>query len=95
MFLLPQSVTLLSDVSTVYYDYDITKRLRRGFELVIGCINNLQVVTTINYYTIAALHNLQSLHTNLFSLSAPVFTDLYHGNYNSLTESHTTNITYK
>jgi hypothetical protein len=29
-------------------------------------INNLQVITTINYYTIADLHNLQSLHTNLF-----------------------------
>jgi hypothetical protein len=46
------------------------------FGLVIGFINNLQVVTTINYYTIAALHNVQSLHTNLFGLSALVFTDL-------------------
>jgi hypothetical protein len=34
--------------------------LRRGFGLVIGFINNLQVVTTINYYIIVALHNLQS-----------------------------------
>jgi hypothetical protein len=52
--------------------------LRRGFGLVIAFINNLQVVTTINYYTIAALHNVrvQSLHTNLFSLSALVFTGL-------------------
>jgi hypothetical protein len=49
--------------------------------LVIGFINNPQVVTTINYYTIAALHNLQSLHTNLFSLSALVFMDLSHENY--------------
>jgi hypothetical protein len=50
--------------------------LRRGFELVIGFIDNLQVVTTINYNTIADLHNLQSLHTNLFSLSPLVFMDL-------------------
>jgi hypothetical protein len=49
---------------------------RRGFGLVIGFINNLQVVTTINYNTIADLHNLQSLHTNLFSLSPLIFTDL-------------------
>jgi hypothetical protein len=49
---------------------------RRGFGLVIGFINNLQVITTINYYTIAALHDVQSLHTNLFSLSALVFTGL-------------------
>jgi hypothetical protein len=47
-----------------------------GFGLVIGFINNLQVVTTDNYYSIADLHNLESLHTNLFSLSALVFTDL-------------------
>jgi hypothetical protein len=50
--------------------------LRRGFGLVIGFINNLQVVTTINYYTTAALQNLQSLHTDLLSLSALVLTDL-------------------
>jgi hypothetical protein len=30
-----------------------------GRGLVIGFINNLQVLSTINYYTIAALHNLQ------------------------------------
>jgi hypothetical protein len=46
------------------------------FGLVIGFINHIQVVTTINYYTTAALHNLQSLHTNLFSLSVLVFMDL-------------------
>jgi hypothetical protein len=63
-----------------------------GFGLVIGFINNL---TTINYYTIADLHNLQSLHANLFSLSALVFTDLSHRNYNSLTELHTPRITHK
>jgi hypothetical protein len=50
--------------------------LKMGFGLVIEFINNLEVVTTINYYTTAALHNLQSLHTNLFSLSALVFTGL-------------------
>jgi hypothetical protein len=47
-----------------------------GQGLLIGFINHLQVVTAINYYTVAALHNLQSLHTNLFSLSALDFTDL-------------------
>jgi hypothetical protein len=31
-------------------------------------INILQVVTAINYDTIAALHNLQSLHTDRFYL---------------------------
>jgi hypothetical protein len=44
----------------------VSQWLKMGFGLVIGFFNNLQVVTTINYYTIAALHNLQSLHTNLF-----------------------------
>jgi hypothetical protein len=47
-----------------------------GFGLVIGFINNLQVVATINFYAVATLHDLQSLHTNLFSLSALVFMDL-------------------
>jgi hypothetical protein len=50
--------------------------LETGFGLVIGFINNLQVVTTINYNTIADLLNLQSLHTNFFSLAPLVFTDL-------------------
>jgi hypothetical protein len=54
----------------------VSQWLRRGFGLVIGFINNLQVPTTTNYYTIGALHNVQSLHTNLFSLSALVFTGL-------------------
>jgi hypothetical protein len=54
----------------------VSQWLRCRFGLVIGFINNLQDVTTINYYTIAALHNVQSLHTNFFSLSALVFTDL-------------------
>jgi hypothetical protein len=34
------------------------------------------VATTLNYYTIAGLRNLQSLHANLLSLSAVVFTYL-------------------
>jgi hypothetical protein len=44
--------------------------------------------------SIDALHNLQSLHTNLFSLFTLIFIDLQHGNYNSLTELHTPNITH-
>jgi hypothetical protein len=55
----------------------VSQWLKPGFGLVIGFINKFQVVTTIYYYTIVALHNLQSLHTNLFSLSVLVFTDLY------------------
>jgi hypothetical protein len=35
-----------------------------------------KVVIRNNYYTPAYLHNLQSLHTNLFSLSAQAFTGL-------------------
>jgi hypothetical protein len=54
----------------------VYRGLKTGFGLVIGFVSNLQVITTINYYTIAALHNLQSLHTNLCSLSALVFMDL-------------------
>jgi hypothetical protein len=49
---------------------------KMGVGLVIGFINHLQVVTTYNYYSVAALHNLKSLHTNPFSLSALVFTGL-------------------
>jgi hypothetical protein len=73
----------------------MSQRLRRGFGLVIGFIGYLQVVTTNNYNTIADLHNLQSPHTNNFSLSALAFTDLLHRNYNSLTKLHTPNITHK
>jgi hypothetical protein len=39
-------------------------------------IGYLQVVTTNNYNTIADIYNLQSLHTNLLSLSALVLTGL-------------------
>jgi hypothetical protein len=39
--------------------YHVYGWLKMGFGLVIGFINNLQVITTINYYTVAALHNLQ------------------------------------
>jgi hypothetical protein len=70
-----------------------------GFGLVIVFIDHLQVTATNNYYTIAGLHNLQSLHTNLLSLFPLVLTihflatDLWHRNYKSLTKSHTPNIT--
>jgi hypothetical protein len=47
--------------------------LKTGFGLVIEFINNLRVVITNNYYTIADLHNLESLHTNLLSLFPLVF----------------------
>jgi hypothetical protein len=50
--------------------------LKMGFGLVIGFINHLQVVTANNYYTIADLHNLHSLHANLLSLFQLVFTIL-------------------
>jgi hypothetical protein len=65
----------------------VSQWLRSEFGLLIGFVNNLQVVTTNNYNTIADLQNLQSLHTNLFSLSALVLTDLQHRNYKSLTKS--------
>jgi hypothetical protein len=48
--------------------------LKTGCGLVIGFVNHLQVVTTNNYYTIAYVHNLQSLHTNILSLFPLVFT---------------------
>jgi hypothetical protein len=65
----------------------VSQCLRRGFRFVIGFIGYLQVITTINYYIIAALHNVQSLHTNIFRLSALVFTGLI--------ESHIPNIAHK
>jgi hypothetical protein len=45
-----------------------------GVRIDTGFINHLQVVSTINYYTTADLHNLQSLHTILLSLFQLVFT---------------------
>jgi hypothetical protein len=74
---------------------NLIERLKTGFELVIGFTKNLQVVTTINFYAVATLHNLQSLHTNLFSLSALVFKELQRRSYKSLTESHIANVTHK
>jgi hypothetical protein len=47
-----------------------------GFRIGNGFIEYLEVVTTNNYNTTADLHNLQSLNTNLLSLSALVLTDL-------------------
>jgi hypothetical protein len=54
----------------------VSQCLRRGFGFVIGFIGYLHVVTTNNYNTIADLHNLQSVHTNLLSLSVLALTDL-------------------
>jgi hypothetical protein len=48
--------------------------LKTRFGLVIGFIGYLQVVITNNYYTIADLHNLQSLQNNLLSLLSLVCT---------------------
>jgi hypothetical protein len=45
--------------------------LETPFGLLIGFINHLQVVTTINYNTVT---HLQSLHANLLSLCVVVFT---------------------
>jgi hypothetical protein len=47
---------------------------RRGFGLANRFIGYSQVVTTINYYTIANLHNLQLLHIILLSVLPLVFT---------------------
>jgi hypothetical protein len=49
-------------------------RLETPFGLVIGFINNPQVVTTITYNTVTHLRSLQSLHANLLSLPSVVFT---------------------
>jgi uncharacterized membrane protein len=62
------------------------------FGLITGLFNNLPIVTTINYYIVMGLHTLQTLLTNLFTLSSVVFTYLQRGSYPSLTESHTPNI---
>jgi hypothetical protein len=67
---------ILRYTHSMFKYYHVLHWLRRGFGLVIGFIGYLQVVTTNNYNTIADLHNLQSLHTNVFSLPALVLTDL-------------------
>jgi hypothetical protein len=48
--------------------------IKTGFALVIGFINHLHVVTTINYYTITDVHTTNHSTINLLSLSAPVVT---------------------
>jgi hypothetical protein len=47
--------------------------LKTPFCLVIRFITILQVVTSITFYTVTHLQNLQSLHANLCSLSLTVF----------------------
>jgi hypothetical protein len=54
----------------------VSQWLTRRFGLVIGFTDHLHVVTINNYDTIADLHNLQTLHTNLLSLSALVLMDV-------------------
>jgi hypothetical protein len=39
--------------------------LKTPFRLVIGFITILDVVTTITYKTVARLHSLQSVHSNI------------------------------
>jgi hypothetical protein len=67
--------------------------LKTPLGLLIGLFNNLPIVTTINYYTVAGLHTLQTLHNNLFTLPSVVFTYSQRGSYPSPIESHTPNIT--
>jgi hypothetical protein len=52
----------------------VYQRPKVGFRLVTGFTNDLQVANITNYYIIADLHNLQSLHANLVSLLLIVFT---------------------
>jgi hypothetical protein len=48
-----------------------------GFGLEIRFIGSSSVVTKNNYNTIADLHNLQSLHTNVLRLFPLVFTNRF------------------
>jgi hypothetical protein len=48
----------------------VYKRNWNAFGLLLGFSNHLQVVTTITYNTLVGLHTLQTLHTNLFTLSS-------------------------
>jgi hypothetical protein len=42
--------------------------LKTPFRLLIGFINNSQVVTTIIYYAVTHLHGLQLVHANIIIL---------------------------
>jgi hypothetical protein len=48
----------------------VSQTLKMGFGLVIGFIDNLQVITTINYNTVTDLHNLQTFHTRYEGLES-------------------------
>jgi hypothetical protein len=65
-------VDFLNPLQLTFHVGDIITCLATGtpFGLLIDFINNLQVVTTINYHTVT---HLQSLHANIFTLSAVVF----------------------
>jgi hypothetical protein len=67
---------------------------RLGFELAKRFCTYSEVVTTINYYTTANLHNLRLLHITLLSLFPLVFTIRFLAkdtNYKSLTKLHIPN----
>jgi hypothetical protein len=67
-----QSVISKSDIwqlyvgDTVAIYCNVFGQLEMPFRLLIGFIDNLQVVTTLTHNTVT---HLQLLHTNLFSLS--------------------------
>jgi hypothetical protein len=59
---------------------------RRGFGLVNRFINNLQVVSTNNYYTIADFNTTNHSTLRLLNLHSLVFTVLHNG-YSSAVSS--------
>jgi hypothetical protein len=58
---------MLRDVHKYIY-CNVFVWLQTRFGLVIDFINNPQVVTSINSYTVTYLHSLRSLNTNLLSV---------------------------
>jgi hypothetical protein len=52
-------IAVIPSASSALIYCHVYQWLKTGFGMIIGFINNLQNVTTNNYYTIADLHNLQ------------------------------------